>query len=145
MFLAPSPSLQADETLIKSGAATRHGYGKSCVFALTNKRIIFKTLSSEDWFPLSRLKSVSRTGIFLNIQFDNGRSMTVSTFDAEKFQMLIERAKVNAPEMDYQPVSEQQPSFLSPRTCVIFLIVGAVIGLCMLFVLAAVVGLYFFI
>lgn len=142
--MLPTPTLQQDETLIKSGAATRHGYGKSCVFALTNRRVIFKTLFSEDWFPLSHLKSIARTGIFLNIQFDNGRSTTVSTFEAEQFLALIEQAQVHAPQMEYQPVKEQSAgSFNSTRMLVVLLIAGALIGMCFLVLLAMFAGFYF--
>ena len=133
MFLVSPPALQPDETIIKQGSATWYGYSKSCLFTLTNKRLIFKMTYGVNWFPLSRLKSVSRTGIRLNFQFDNGFSTTASVMDAEEFVTLIEQAKVNAPEMAYQIHEPSKPLLSRPWVVTLISIVGivAVFGFCL--------------
>jgi hypothetical protein len=65
-----------DETIIKSTSASRLGYSKGWSFSLTDRRLIFKALFYEDWFPLSHIKSISKNMIFLNVEFDNGRKET---------------------------------------------------------------------
>ena len=133
MFLASPPTLLPDETIIKHGSATWYGYSKSCLFTLTNQRLIFKMTFGENWFPLSRLKSVSRSGIFLSFQFDNGFSTTASVSDAGEFVTLIEQVKVNTPEMAYQIHPRPKPLLSRPWFVALLSVVGiiAVFGFCM--------------
>ena len=138
--MLPTPTLQQEEKLVKSESATRIGFNRRCNFTLTDKRLIFKTLYSEDWFPLSHLKSVSQTGLFLTLEFDNGSSTTLSVSGAESWAALIEQTKVNAPEMAYQV---NPPKSLFARTEVILLlIVGGVMALCVFCMLAGFVFFY---
>jgi hypothetical protein len=134
MLLMPPPNLQPDETIIKHGSASWHGYSNKCLFTLTNKRLIFKMLLVEYWFPLSRLKSVSGAGLFLSLQFDNGFSTTASVTDAGEFVTLIEQAKVNAPEMAYQIHPRPKPLLSRPWFVALLSVVGivAVFVFCML-------------
>jgi hypothetical protein len=80
----PLPSILQGETLIKSGSAIQLGHSKGWSFSLTDRRLIFKALFYEDWFPLSHIKSISKNMIFLNVEFDNGRKETFSIHDADQ-------------------------------------------------------------
>jgi hypothetical protein len=71
MFPAP-PSLMQDETIIKSTSASRLGYSKGWSFSLIDRRLIFKALFYEDWFPLSHIKSISKNMTFGSVILDIG-------------------------------------------------------------------------
>ena len=133
--MLPTPTLQQEEKLVKSASATRIGFNRRCNFTLTDRRVIFKTLYSEEWYPLSHLKSVSQTGLFLTLEFDNGSSTTLSVFEAESWAALIEQTKTNAPEMAYQ-ANAPSKSLLARTDVIILLLIGGMMTLCVFCMLA---------
>ena len=133
--MLPTPTLQQEEKLVKSVSATRIGFNRRCNFTLTDRRLIFKTLYSEEWYPLSHLKSVSQTGLFLTLEFDNDSSTTLSVFEAEAWAALIEQTKTNAPEMAYQ-ANPPSKSLFARTEVIILLIIGGMMALCVFCMLA---------
>ena len=126
MFPA-NPALLQGETLLKREVCTRHGYGRDNAMVLTDRRLIFKTLYSEEWFPLSHIKSVSKTGNILRVEFDNGRTETISTFSADAWMREIEKTRTSAPGMDYPP-RDETPHQAYSGFIVVLIAGAAVIG-----------------
>lgn len=135
-MLPSNPILLQNEAILKQGIAMRYGYTKGMAVTLTDRRLIFKNLFIEEWFPLSHIKSISKSGNFIITKFDNGYTEEFSIPAADELLGEIEKARVNAPEMDYATKAPSSSGVGLSKTTIIVLAAGSVavfsIGCCLL-------------